>query len=134
MPAERSACSPTGVSSRDERKSCTGDEVGSIGAVKGVHLGGVGVRGGDDQTLLESATSLVGVAAGTGVTRSASSVDSGVGGPRRVVVIEVLPSTDFVAKGEGAREFSCPLAAKRGGTEIQASFSLGIMIGKMTRV
>ena len=78
--------------------------------------------------------SLVNVAAGTGVTQSALGVDSGVGGPRRVVVVKVLPSTDFVAKGEGAREFSCPLAAERGGTEIQASFSLGMMIGKMTRV
>ena len=92
-----------GVSSRDERKSHTGDEGGGVGAVKGVHLGGIGVRGGDDRTSSESATSLVSVAAGTGVTRSALGVDSGVGSPRRVVVIEVLPSTDFVAKGEGAR-------------------------------
>ena len=51
------------------------------------------------------------------------------------MVVEVLPSTDFMAKGEGAREFSCPLAAERGGTKIQAfSFSLGMMIGKMMRV
>ena len=78
--------------------------------------------------------SLVGAVAGTGVTRSALGVGSGVGGPRGVMVVEVLPSTDFVVKGEGAREFICPLTAERGGTEIQASFSLGMMIGKMTRV
>ena len=105
-----------------------------MGAVKGVHLGGVGVWGGDGCTSSESATSLVGLAAGTGVTRSALGVGSGIGGPRGVVVVEVLPSTDCAAKGEGAREFSCPLAAERGGTKIQASFSLGIMIGKMMRV
>ena len=101
-----------------------------MGAVKGVHLGGVGVWGGDGCTSLESVTSLVSAAAGTGVTRSALGVGSGVGDPQGVVVVEVLPSTDFAAKGEGAREFSCPLAAERGGTEIQAfSFSLGMMIG-----
>ncbi len=112
-----------------------GDEVGGVSAVKGVHLGGVGVWGGDGRTSSELATSLIGVVAGTGVTWSALGVGSGVGGPRGVVVVEVLPSTDFRAKGEGAREFSCPLAARRGGTEIQAfSFSLGIIIGKMTRV
>ena len=107
-----------------------GDEVGGVGAVKGVHLGGVGVRGGDGRTLLESATSLIGVAAGTGVTRSALGIGSGVGGPRGVVNVEVLPSTGFAVKGEGAREFSCPLAAERGGTEIQtSSFSLGMIMG-----
>ena len=48
------------------------------------------------------------------------------------MVVEVLPSTvtDFTAKGEGTKEFSCPLASERGGTEIQVlSFSLGIIIG-----
>ncbi len=132
--AEKSACNPTGVSSH-ERKSRTGDEVGGVSAVKGVHLGGVSIRwGGDDRTSLESAMSLVGSAAGAGVTQSALGVGNGVGGPRGVVVVEVLPSTDFATEGEGAKEFNCPLAAERGGTEIQASFSLGIMIGKMTRV
>ena len=126
---EGSACSPTGVSSH-ERKSRTGVEMGGVGAVKGVHLGGVGVRGGDDRTSLESAMSLAGSTAGTGGTRSALGVGQGVSGPRGVMVVEVLLSTDFVAKGEGAREFSCPLAAKRGGTEIQTfSFSLGMMMG-----
>ena len=130
MLAEGSACSPTGVSSRDKRKSRTGDEVGSVGAVKGVHLGGIGVQGGDGHTSSESVTSLISAAAGTGVTRSALGVGNGMGGPRGVVDVEVLLSTDFAAKGEGAREFSCPSAAERGGTEIQtSSFSLGMMIG-----
>ncbi len=67
--------------------------------------------------------SLVGSMAGAGVTQSALGV--GVGGPRGVVVVEVLLSSIFVAKGEGAKEFSSPLVAKRGGTEIQVlSFSL----------
>ena len=105
-----------------------------MGAVKGVHLGGVGVRGSDDCTSLESATSLISSAAGTGVTWSALGFGCGVGGPQGVVIVEVLPSTDFAVKGEGAREFNCPLAAERGGTEIQASFSLGMIIGKMTQV
>ena len=79
--AEKSACNPPGVSSRDERKSHTGDEVG-VSAVKGIHLGGVGVRGGDDRTSVESATSLAGLTAGTGGTRSALGIGShGVGGP-----------------------------------------------------
>ena len=74
--------------------------------------------------------SLAGSMAGTGVTRSVLGVGRGVGGPRGVVVIEVLPSTDFVAKGEGAREFSSPLVSERGGTKIQTfSFSLGMMMG-----
>ena len=128
MLAKRSACSPMGVSSRDKLKSHMGDEIGGVSAVRGVHLGGIGVRGSDDRTSLESATSLVGVAAGTGITRSALGIGSGVGGPRGVVVVEVVPSTGFAVKGEGAREFSCPLAAKRGGTEIQA-FSFSLMIG-----
>ena len=133
--AERSACSPTGVSSCDERKSHTGDEVGGISAVKGIHLGGIGVRGSDGRTSSESVMSLAGSMARTGVTRSALGINRGAGGPRGVVVVEVLPSTDFVAKGEGAKEFSSPLVSKRGGTEIQAfSFSLGMMMGKMTRV
>ena len=72
--------------------------------------------------------SLVGAVAGTGITRSALGVGSGIGSPRGVVVVEVVPSTGFVVKGEGAREFSCPLAAERGGTEIQV-FSFSLMIG-----
>ena len=137
--AEKSACNPTGVPSRDERKSRMGDEVGGVSAVEGEHLGGVGIQwGGDDRTSMESATSLVSLTAGAGATWSALGVGNGVGGPRGVVIVEVVPSTEFTTegatKGEGAREFNCPLAAERGGTEIQASFSLGIMIGKMTRV
>ena len=133
--AEDSACScsPTGVSSHNEQKSRTGDEIGGVEVmVKGVHLGGVGVRGDDGTTSSGLATSLTGSVAGTGFTWSAQGVGSGVGGPRGVVVVEVLPSsfTGFTAKGEGAKEFSCPLASERGGTEIQVlSFSLGIIIG-----
>ena len=95
--------------------------MGGIGAVKGVHLGGVGVQGNDGSTSSESATSLTGSTAGTGFTRSAQGVGRGVGGPQGVMVIEVLPSTvtDFTAKGEGTKEFSCPLASERGGTKIQ---------------
>ena len=129
MVAERSAFSPTGVSSRDEQKSCTGDEVG-VSAVKGIHLGGVGVRGGDDCTSSESATSLAGSTAGTGVTRSALGIGGrNAGGPRGVVVVEALPSSDLMAKGEGAKEFSSPLTSKRGGTEITFSFSFSLMMG-----
>ena len=96
-----------------------------VSAVKGIHLGGVGVRGNDDRTSLESATSLAGLTAGTGITRSALGVGGrGVGGPRGVVVIKVLPSSDFMAEGEGAKEFSSPLTSKRGGTKITFSFSL----------
>ena len=137
--AEKSACNPPGVPSRDERKSRTGDEVGGVSTVEEKHLGGVGIWwGGDDQTSMESATSLVGSAAGAGATWSALGVGNGAGGPRGVMVVEVVPSTEFTTEGategEGAREFNCPWAAKRGGTEIQASFSFGIMMGKMTRV
>ena len=129
MGAGDSACSrgPTGVSSHED-KSCTGD---TIGGVHGVRLGGIGVRRGDDTT---STTSLVS-SAGTGSTGSAQDVGVAAGGPRGVVSVEVLPSTctDFVAKGEGTNEFSCPLASKRGGTEIQSlsiSFGVfGVMIG-----
>ena len=113
-------------------ESRTGDEMGGLGTVKGVHLGGVGIWGDDGSTSSESATSLTGSTAGTGATRSALGVGRRVGGPRGVVVVEVLPSmvTDFAAKGEGTKEFSCPLASERGGTEIQTlSFSLGIMMG-----
>ena len=99
-----------------------------MSAVKGIHLGGVGIRGGDVRTSLESATSLVGLTAGAGVTRSALGGNGrGAGGPRGVVVVEVLPSSDFTAKGEGVKEFSSPLTSKRGGIEITFSFSL--MIG-----
>ena len=137
--AERSVCNPTGVPSRDERKSRMGDEVGGISAVEGEHLGDVGIWwGGDDRTSTELATSLVGSAAGAGATWSALGVGNDIGSPRGIVVVKVVPSTEFTTEGategEGAREFNCPLAAERGGTEIQASFSLGIMIGKMTRV
>ncbi len=106
--------------------------MGGVGAVKGVHLGGVGIRGNDGSTSSESAMSLAGSTAGTGVTRSALGIGRGVGGPRGVVVVEVLPPTvtDFAAKGEGTKEFSCTLASERGGTEIQTlSLSLGIMMG-----
>ena len=124
MLADRSACSPTGVSARDKRKLRTGDEIG-VSAVKGIHLGGIGVQGGDDHTSLESATSLAGLTAGTGITRSAlGSGGCGAGGPRGVVFVEVLPSLDFMAKGEGAKEFSSPLTSERGGTEMTFSFSL----------
>ena len=116
-----------------------GDEVGGVSAVKGEHLGDVGIQwGSDDWTSMESATSLIGSAAGAGATWSALGIGNGVGGPRGVMVVEVVPSTEFTTKGategEGAREFNCPLAAERGGTKIQASFSLGIMMGKMTQV
>ncbi len=137
--AERSACNPTGVPFCDERKSHTGDEVGGVSAVEGEHLGDVSIRwGSDDRTSTESATSLVGLAAGAGATWSPLGIGDGVGSPQGVVVVKVVLSTEFTTegatKGEGAREFNCPLAAERGGTEIQASFSLGIMIGKMTQV
>ena len=121
-----------GVSSHEE-KSRTGDEIGGVhGAINGVCLGGVSVWRGDDAT--SSATSLIG-SAGTGSTGSAQDIGVvvgiviGVGSPRGVVAVEVLPSTctDFVAKGEGTNEFICPLASKRGGTEIQSlSVSFGV--------
>ena len=77
---EGSACScgPTGVSLHDEQKSRTGDEIGGVGAVKGVNLGGVGIQGDDGTSSSGLATSLVGSAAGTGFTQS---VGRGVGGP-----------------------------------------------------
>ncbi len=129
MLAGKSACNPTGVSTHDERKSRTGDEIG-VSAVKGIHLGGVGVWGSDVRTSLESATSLVGLAAGTGITQSALGIDGrGGGGPRGVVVVKVLPSSDFTAKGEGAKEFNSPLMSERGGIEITFSFSFSLMIG-----
>ena len=137
--AETSARNPTGVPSHDGQKSRTGDEVGSISAVEGEHLGDVGIWwGGDDRTSMESVTSLVGWTAGAGATWSALGIGDGVGGPREVVVVEVVPSTEFTTKGategEGVNEFNCPWAAGRGGTKIQVSFSLGIMTGKITRV
>ncbi len=129
MVAEKSAFDPTGVSSHDERKSHTGDEIG-VSAVKGIHLGGVSVRGSDDRTLAESATSLAGLTAGSGVTRSALGVGGrGEGGPQGVVVVEALPSLEFTAKGEGAKEFNSPLTSERGGTEITFSFSFSLMMG-----
>ena len=139
MLVETSTRSPTGVPSRDRQKSRTRDEVGGVSAVEGEHLGDVGIRwGGDDRTSTESATSLIGSAAGAGATWSALGIGNGVGGPRGVMVIEVVPSTEFTTKGategEGVNEFNCPWAAGRGGTEIQVSFSLGIMMGKITRV
>ena len=99
-----------------------------MSAVKGIHLGGIGVWGSDVRTSLELSTSLVGLTAGAGITRSALSGDGrDAGGPRGVVVIEALPSSDFTAKGEGAKEFNSPLTSERGGTEMTFSFSL--MIG-----
>ena len=72
--------------------------------------------------------SLVGLTAGAGVTRSALGSDGcDAGGPRGVVVIEALPSSDFTAKGEGVKEFNSPLISERGGIEMTFSFSL--MIG-----
>ncbi len=71
--------------------------------------------------------SLVGMS-GTGSTWSAQ----GVGGSRGVVVIEEVPSTrsDFTAKGQGVSEFTCPLVAERGGTEMQElSLSLRVITG-----
>ncbi len=107
-----------GVSSCEERKSRTGDKIGDVrGAVNGVCLGGVGVR-----RDVGAAASLVS-SAGTGFTGSAQGVGvvADVGGARGVVTVEVLPSTftDFTAEGEDTNEFICPLASKRGGTEIQ---------------
>ena len=68
---------------------------------------------------------LVGLTAGAGVTRSALGGDGrDAGGPRGVVVVEVLPSSDFTAKGEGAKEFNSPLTSERGGIEMTFSFSL----------
>ena len=127
--ADRSACNPTGVSARDELKSRTGDEIG-VSAVKGIHLGGVGVWGGDDRTSLEAATSLVGLTAGPGVARSVLGISGrGVGGPRGVVIVGALPSLESTAKGEGAKEFNSPLMSERGGTEIMFSLSFSLMIG-----
>ncbi len=101
-----------------------------VSAVKGIHLRGVGVRGGDDRTSLESAMFLTGLTAGTGITRSAlGGGGRGAGGPRGVVVVEVLPSSDFTAKGEGAKEFISPLTSERGGIEIMFSFSFSLMMG-----
>ncbi len=69
--------------------------------------------------------SLVGLTAGAGVTRSALGGDGhGAGGPQGVVIIEVLSSSDFTAKGEGVKEFSSPLTSERGGIEMTGSFSL----------
>ena len=99
-----------------------------VSAVKGIHLGGVGVQGGDVRTSLEAAMSLVGLTASAGITRSALGGDGrDTGGPRGVVGVEVLPSSDFMAKREGVKEFNSPLMSERGGTEMTFSFSL--MIG-----
>ena len=101
-----------------------------MSAVKGIHLGGIGVRGGEVRTSLESARSLIGLTAGTGITQSALGIDGrGGGSPRGVVVIKVLPSSNFMAKGEGAKEFNSPLMSKRGGIEIMFSFSFSLMMG-----
>ena len=101
-----------------------------MSAVKGIHLGGVSVRGGDVRTLAESATSLAGLTAGTGVSQSALGIGSrGIGGPQGVVVVEALPSSDFMAEGEGAKEFSSPLTSERGGTKITFSFSFSLIMG-----
>ena len=68
---------------------------------------------------------LAGLTAGTGGAQSALHIgDRGVGGPRGVVIIEALLSLDFMAEGEGTKEFSSPLESERGGTEITFSFSL----------
>ena len=97
----------------------------AVSAVKGIHLGGVGVQGSDVRTFLEAATSLVGLTASAGVTRSALGDDGrDAGGPRGVMVVKVIPSSDFTAEGEGVKEFNYPLTSKRGGTEMTFSFSL----------
>ena len=132
-----------GVSSYEGRKSHAGDKIGGThgGIHGGVHgsvhsadtsacLGGVDVWCDDGTTSSGLATSLVG-SARTGSTWSAQGVGVvvGVGGSRGVMAVEVLPSayTDFTAKGEGTNEFICPLASKRGGTEIQSlSVSFGV--------
>ena len=101
------------------------------GVINGVCLGGVGVRRGDG-----TATSLIG-SARTDFAGSAQGIGvvAGVGGAQGVVTVEVLPSmhTDFTAEGEGTNEFICPLASKRGGTEIQSSSvsfeAFGVMMG-----
>ena len=97
------------------------------GAVNGICLGGVGVWHGGD-----TATSFIS-SAGTDSTGSAQGVGvvAGVGGAQGVVTIEVLPSTftDFAAKGEGTNKLICPLAAKRGGIEIQSFSTFGVIIG-----
>ena len=100
-----------------------------MSAVKGIHLGGIGVRGSDDHTSLEAATSLVGLTAGPGVARSALGIGSrGVGGPRGVVIVGVLPSLESTAEGEGAK-LNSPLTSERGSTEIMFSLSFSLMIG-----
>ena len=53
------------------------------------------------------------------------------------MVVEGFPSmhSDFMAEGQGISEFTCPLAAERGGTEMQElSLSLGAITGYITRV
>ena len=92
-----------------------------------VCLGDVGVWCGGDTTPSEAAMSLVGTSR-TGSTWSAQ----GMGRSRGVVVVEEVPSmrSDFTAKGQGVSEFTCPLAAERGGTEMQElSLSLGVITG-----
>ncbi len=101
---------------------CTGKTEGTHGVGEGSHLGviGVGRRG-------NAAPSLVGVS-GAGFTWSTQ----GAGGPRGVMVVEDAPSmrAGLAARGQGVREFTCPLVSKRGGTKIQEfSLSLGIMTG-----
>ena len=101
-----------------------------MSAVKGIHLGGVGVRGGDDHTSLEAVASLVGLTAGSGVARSALGIGGrGIGSPRGVVIVGALPSLESTAEGEGAKEFNSPLTSERGGTEITFSLSFSLMIG-----
>ena len=100
------------------------------GVINGVCLGGVGVRRGDGAVMFL-------VSAGTGSTGSTQGVGvvASVGGARGVMTVKVLPSTytDFTTEGEGTNEFICPLASKRGGTEIQSSSisfgAFGVMIG-----
>ncbi len=107
---------------------CVGDETeGTHNVCRGICLGGIDVWCRGEAAPSEMATSLVGTP-GTGFTWSAR----GVGGSGGVVVVEEVPSTctDFTAKEQGVREFTCPLAFERGGTEMQElSLSLGVITG-----
>ena len=106
---------------------CMGKMKGSHGVGEGGCLGVVSIGCRGDAAPSWTATSLVSVS-GTGSTWSAR----GIGGLRGVVVIKDVLSTrtGLAAKGQGVREFTCPLVFKKGGTEIQEfSLSLGVMTG-----
>ncbi len=121
-------CGERGITARREpRVICTGEMEGMHGVGEGGRLGVVGVGRKGDTAPLQAAASLIGVS-GAGSTWSTW----GVGGLRGVVVVEDIPSTcaGLTAKRQGAREFTCPLVSKKGGTEIQElSLSLRVMTG-----